>query len=235
MIPAINHKIEENFHLRKGQIHAFLNPYTYLQLRQHQDLISQFDIIHFDGIALCRIYRLFGLKKVARRSFDMTSVARDVFQEASQTDKTVAIVGTQKGVIDEAVSKLEKSFNVRVTLSRDGYFDSEEEIREFQNKILTVNPDILVVGMGAVRQERFLAELKELGWGGTGFTCGGFLHQTADRLEYYPKIFDKMNLRWLYRIWKDPYVIGRYCLDYPKFIYCFTKDYNSWKNSKDNV
>lgn len=229
MIPAINHKIEKDFQLRKGEIHAFLNPYTYVVLRKHQDLISQFDVIHFDGIALCGIYQLFGVKSVARRSFDMTSVARDVLEEASNSRLTVAIVGTEKGTIDTAVNRLVEKFSIEVVLSRDGYFDTEEELRSFQEKILEVNPDILIAGMGVVRQENFLADLKQMGWKGTGFTCGGFLHQTADRLEYYPQALDKLNLRWAYRVWKDPYVIRRYCLDYPKFLYCFIKDYVSWK------
>jgi exopolysaccharide biosynthesis WecB/TagA/CpsF family protein len=234
MIPAINHKIKKDFILRKGEIHAFLNPYTYLLLRDHPELISKFDIIHFDGIALCRIYEWFGVKKVYRRSFDMTSVARDVFTEAAQTNKKVAIVGTEKETINKAVEKLASTFSVDVVLSRDGYFASEEELQVFQEKLLEVNPDILIVGMGAIRQERFLAQLKEKGWDGTGFTCGGFLHQTADRLEYYPTILNKLNLRWLYRIWKDPYVLRRYCFDYPRFLWCFVADYNSWRKSIRN-
>lgn len=234
MIHLINPRLKNEFQITQGEIHAFLNPYTYLLLRKQTDLLSAFDTIHFDGIALCKIYDWFQIKKVVRRSFDMTSIARDVFQNAAATGKTIAIVGTAERTIDKAVEKLEDTFSVEVSLSRHGYFESEADIQAFQAQILEVDPDILIVGMGVIRQEKFLVDLKEKGWKGTGFTCGGFLHQTADRLEYYPPIFDKLNLRWVYRIWKDPYVIRRYFIDYPKFLIYFTKDYRSWKKRRPN-
>lgn len=231
MITVINDRLRSDFQFRKGQIHAFLNPYTYVQLRNDPKLLESFDVVHFDGIALCRIYGWLGLQTVKRRSFDMTSIARDVLELAGRTGKRVAFVGSEPGVIDRAVEKLRETYSLNVVWQRHGFFSSEAEIREVQLQILEENPDILVVGMGAIRQEKFLAQLKEMEWGGTGFTCGGFLHQTAFRLDFYPPIFDRLNLRWVYRIWKDPYVCRRYLLEYPRFLCCFAKDYLAWRRS----
>ena len=231
MITVINDRTRAEFQFRRGEIHAFLNPYTYLKLRENPRTLEHFDQVHFDGISLCRIYSWLGLKTVARRSFDMTSVAKDVFELAGRTGKRVAFVGTEEGVIDDAVETLQQTFSLNVAAKRHGFFSSEEEIRDYQRHLLDINPDIVIVGMGAVRQEKFLAQLQELGWNGTGFTCGGFLHQTAARLNFYPPVFDRLNLRWVYRIWKDPYVLQRYLLDYPKFLLLFAKDYLDWRRS----
>ena len=38
---------------------------------------------------------------------------------------------------------------------------------------------------------------------GIGFTCGGFLHQTAQRMNYYPDWINKYNLRAFYRLYKE--------------------------------
>lgn len=230
MIAEITQKLDSDFSVVAGELHAFLNPYTYLQLREHPEIIPQFDQIHFDGVFLCRLFALVGLKSMPRRSFDMTSVAKDVFEQAKESGLTIAIVGSEEAVIEEAVERLVDNFGITVIESRHGFFDSEAEIQEYQEKLLDINPDIVVAGMGAVRQERFLAQLKELGWGGTGFTCGGFLHQTAMALEYYPAFFDRMNLRWLYRIIKEPHTLRRYLIDYPKFLFFFSRDYRRWKS-----
>lgn len=83
---------------------------------------------------------------------------------------------------------------------RNGYFSNEDEYMETVNGML--DSAIVVVGMGAGKQEKFLRDLRSSGWKGTGFTCGGYFDQYVDANgeRYYPVIVDKMNLRWLYRL-----------------------------------
>mgnify|MGYP000060826451 CR=1 FL=1 len=50
-----------------------------------------------------------------------------------------------------------------------------------------------------------------MGYQGIGFTCGGFVHQTAmNRMHYYPNWVDKMNLRFVYRMYKEKHTRTRY-------------------------
>lgn len=35
---------------------------------------------------------------------------------------------------------------------------------------------------------------------GIAFTCGGFLHQTSHKINYYPNWVNKLNLRAFYRL-----------------------------------
>ena len=77
--------------------------------------------------------------------------------------------------------------------------------------IVELNPDFLIVGMGALMQEKFLLKVKKMGYQGIGFTCGGFVHQTAmNRMHYYPNWVDKMNLRFVYRMYKEKHTRTRY-------------------------
>jgi exopolysaccharide biosynthesis WecB/TagA/CpsF family protein len=98
--------------------------------------------------------------------------------------------------------------------------------------IKELNPDIVVCGMGTPLQEQFLVDLQDTGWNGIGYTCGGFLHQTAGDIQYYPKWVDKYNLRWVYRIYDEPVLFKRYFGDYPKFFWYFMIDYIEYKRSK---
>ena len=77
--------------------------------------------------------------------------------------------------------------------------------------IVEASPDFLIVGMGVLMQERFLLKVKDAGFGGIGFTCGGFIHQTAkDEIDYYPGWVDRLNLRFLYRMYKEKHTRKRY-------------------------
>ena len=98
--------------------------------------------------------------------------------------------------------------------------------------ILALKPSIVVVGMGTPRQEQFLVDLKEAGYNGTGYTCGGFFHQTAGKMDYYPNWADKFHLRWLYRIIDEPKLFKRYTVDYSWFLVVFLYDVIKYRISK---
>jgi len=85
--------------------------------------------------------------------------------------------------------------------------------------VLEYNPDIVIAGMGGVKQEKFLLDLVARGWRGVGFTCGGYLDQLAKRYHYYPRWVDRYNLRFAYRLWQEPSRLWRrYLLEYPLFL-----------------
>ena len=100
---------------------------------------------------------------------------------------------------------------LRIAGFRNGYFSSDAEMNKEASHIVELNPDFLIVGMGALMQEKFLLKVKKMGYQGIGFTCGGFVHQTAmNRMHYYPDWVDKMNLRFVYRMYKEKHTRTRY-------------------------
>ena len=215
---------------KKEKLVTFINPYSYLQARKDIELFSAFDKVHIDGILLVKFLRYFGIVKVKRKSFDMTSLAGSVFSCVEEHRQRIFFIGSKKGVIDQSVSVIKKTYlSIDVCGYRDGYFDSEEEREETLKMIKDLDPDIVVCGMGTGIQELFLFDLRQLNWHGTGYTCGGFLHQSSSgTLHYYPKWIDKYNLRWAYRIYREPKLFKRYTVDYMKFAFIFTYDALRW-------
>ena len=207
-----------------GEIITFLNPWSYLILRNRRELLEQFDVIAIDGIALVIALNLIGVR-AKRYSFDMTSLAKHTFAEAQSANKSVAIIGSENGCLMKAKEHiLSRYSNLDIIESRHGYFRDEAERNSYIKHLANVNPNIVIVGMGAILQEEFLVSLRTAGWNGVGYTCGGFFHQTAKRLDYYPKLFDNLNLRWLYRIIDEPNLVRRYLL-YAKFCSKFIIDF----------
>lgn len=207
-------------------LYTFLNPYSYLLARKNSDVFSQFNQIYIDGIALVKILKLFGLADVKRTSFDMTSLAPTVFEDAIETSKSIYFVGTKPGVINLAVENIRSLYpKLKIAGYRDGYFNGKSDRERVLKDIAELKPDIVVCGMGTPLQEKFLLDLQNHGWHGMGYTCGGFLHQIAKKIEYYPKWTDKYHLRWAYRIYDEPKLFKRYFWEYPKFLFVFTYDY----------
>lgn len=211
--------------VKSSKLVTFLNHYSYLQARKNPDLFKQFDEIHCDGIVLCYFLKLIGIKKI-RTSFDMTSLAPEVFERSEVLGHSIYFLGGEDGIAEKATEKFLFGFpNLNVAGIRNGFFSSPEERTAVLNKILLANPDILIASMGTPYQEQFLVDLRNEGWDNQGYTSGGFFHQTAKYgLRYYPKWVNKLNLRWAFRIADEPKLIRRYTLDFMKFIILFSYD-----------
>ncbi len=206
---------------------TFLNPHSYLLLRPHADLLEHFDAVYLDGISMVvAVRRLLGIR-VERRSFDLTSLAPGVFAEASRRGTTMAVVGGEPGVAEAAVDSFTALYGpLSVGHVRDGYFASRDERAATVRRLAELDPGLLIVGMGTPGQEELVSELRAEGWRGLAYTCGGFLHQTAGSRgdTYYPRFFDRSNLRWLYRIIDEPRLATRYFVRYPWFVMVFVWD-----------
>lgn len=198
----------------KGKVYTYLNPVSYLTALDYKELFSQMDGIFADGGLLVKAIKLMYGKQVTRRSFDMTSMAPELFAYAAKYGKTIYIVASKQEQVEKAVEIFRERYpNVKFVGYRNGYFASEEEMAQEARHITELNPDFLIVGMGALMQEKFLLKVKHADYQGIGFTCGGFIHQTSkNEIDYYPAWVDKTNLRFVYRMWKEPHTRKRYVM-----------------------
>lgn len=194
------------------RIYTFLNPVSYLTAMEHKEVFARFDGIFADGsILVAAIKALYG-KAVERRSFDMTSLAPELFSFAERQGKTVYIVASRQEQVERAIGIFKERWpGLEFAGHRNGYFSSEREMDEEAAKIVAAAPDFLIVGMGMLAQEQFLLRVHDAGFQGIGFTCGGFIHQTArNEIDYYPDWVDRMNLRFLYRMYREKHTRKRY-------------------------
>ena len=196
----------------RNKIYTFLNPVSYLTALDNKDLFNQFDGIFADGSLLVAAIKLLYGTKVTRRSFDMTSLAPQLFEYAENSGKTIYIVASKQEETEKAIEIFKERYpNLKFAGYRNGYFSNEEEQEKEAAYITQLNPDFLIVGMGALMQEKFLLKVKNAGYQGIGFTCGGFVHQTSkNEIDYYPKWIDKLNLRFIYRMYKEKHTRKRY-------------------------
>lgn len=197
---------------------TFVNPASIAVARRdpsYPDALERFDVVLPDGVGMCWAIRLLHGVQAERVSFDTTSLAPVVLQRAQQHRLTVAIVGGRPGVAERGARQLQAAFpDLSVATVLDGYGAPEPKIEA----LIALAPSVVVCGMGAPVQEKFLLKLAAAGWCGVGFTCGGYLDQLANGLHYYPAWINAANLRWAYRIVREPRrLIRRYGVDYALF------------------
>lgn len=198
--------------VKKGAVYTFLNPVSYLTASKHKKLFAGFDGIMVDGIILSAAIRLLYGRKIRRRSFDMTSIATSLFGYAISEKKTIYLIGATREQIERSAGILRKQFQeLRIIGYRNGFFSSDNEMQETCEYVAGLNPDYVIAGMGTLLQEKFLLQLKNCGYKGIGFTCGGFITQLSMKgIAYYPSWADKYNLRFLYRFYKEKHTRKRY-------------------------
>lgn len=195
---------------------TYINPYSYLMLRKARVHLDDYASIYIDGSLLVIFFRLLLRKSFSRISFDMTSAAPVLFEAWQRDQKTVYFIGAQDHEMSVFIDRVSAAFpTLSIAGWQGGHFKDKEDRDAAISRICHLRPEVLIVGMGAPLQERFLQDVVAAGWGGIGHTCGGFIHQTATKLAYYPELINKFNLRWLYRIYDEPKLAKRYMLIYP--------------------
>lgn len=210
----------------KNRIYTFLNPVSYLDASKQKNLFESFDGIFADGSLLVKAIRILYGKKIERRSFDMTSIAPELFSFAEKENKTIYIVASKQEEVETACTIFKEKYpNLNIIGYRNGYFSNEAEKEYVIQEIIQKEPDFLIVGMGIIMQEQFLLKAKQMGFKGIGFTCGGFIHQTSKtEINYYPQWVDKYNIRFLYRMYKEKHTRKRYIKAGFIFPWIFLKD-----------
>lgn len=217
----------QDFRIQKGA-NSFINPFSLLKLGDTENVTNKVDHLYVDGISLVKLVNIFLRKSVSRYSFDDTSVAPVVFNFVKDNNLKIAIIGTTQENLEKSVVILENRYRINVTYYRNGFFSNAQQWTDAIQQIKEKQIDVVVCGMGTPLQEKFLIDLKEAGWEGYGYTCGGYLHQLATKEKYYPEFFNKLNIRWVYRIYDEPKLFHRYFVLYPVFafhffIYCLSR------------
>ena len=126
------------------------------------------------------------------------------------------LFGAKPGVAEAAGETLKAKFpGLVISGTSDGYFSDDGPIIE---KIRDATPDMLLVCLGAPKQERFMhdhrAELNVRLMIGLGGSLDGF----AGTVRRAPKWMIRLQLEWLYRLLREPSRIGR-MMRLPKFVF----------------
>jgi N-acetylglucosaminyldiphosphoundecaprenol N-acetyl-beta-D-mannosaminyltransferase len=198
---------------------TFVNPHSFHIAKRDNEYaanLSRFTYVFPDGIGVTWALRLLHSNHAERISFDSTSLALPMLRRAQREHRSVMLIGGRPGVAPRAAERLSKALDgLRVLAATDGF----RSLDQYVSTVHLLKPDVIVCGMGAPLQEELLIRLAESGaWKGLGYTCGGYLDQLCAGVQYYPAVVDRLDLRWAYRLAKEPRRLWRrYLIEYQSF------------------
>ena len=176
---------------------SFLNPVNFLQLRTESELKIDFYLL--DGMFMVSALHLISDKHFERLSFDYTSLADPFFRYCEAHQKKIYFVGAKQDELSRFINLLNENYpHLAIVGSYHGYVE-EPLWPEIMLDIDQASPDVLIVGMGCPLQERFVSKARYHTRVNYFITCGGYIHQTQNKLRYYPKFIDRFHLRMPYR------------------------------------
>lgn len=146
-----------------------------------------------------------------------------VCELAAKKGYTMYLLGAAEGVADKAAKNLMdkyKGLNIVGTYSPPFGFEKDKvELKKIERQIQEVHPDILIVGLGCPKQEKYMYHhCKELDVP-ISFGLGASIDFEAGNIKRAPRWMSEHGLEWLYRITQDPKRLAkRYLVDDMKII-----------------
>ena len=134
----------------------------------------------------------------------------------------VYLLGGGPGVADQAAVKLAREFGVDVVGSdspvvhQDG---STEEAQQTLERLLAAKPHLVLVALGAPKQERWIDRFRDRLTPAVAMGVGGSLDFVVGRVTRAPTWMSRAGLEWLFRLWQEPRRMWRrYLIEDPKFV-----------------
>ena len=173
------------------------NPEIIMECKKDEELkniINSADLLLPDGIGVVMA------SKFVKNPVPERVGGFDFVCELLKTEHSFYFFGGKPGVAQKAMDNM-ISQGVNVVGCHHGYFKEDDEII---NDITGKKPDVLVVCLGAPKQEKWIAKNLEKLNVPISIGAGGSLDVLAGEVERAPEIYQKLCLEWLYRALKEP-------------------------------
>lgn len=164
------------------------------------------DLVLPDGWPIVAAMRLLGAE--ARTRVTGSDLVPAVLAEAAQRGLTVGIVGGLDGIGECAArNAMARWPGLRVCLVNEppkGFERAAVAVDALCTAIRAANPDVLVLALGAPKQEIFAIENAERLGCGVAICAGAAVDFLAGSRDRAPKVVQRVGLEWLYRMMAEP-------------------------------
>ena len=114
---------------------------------------------------------------------------------------SVFLYGARPGVAQRAGEKLKSAYpGLRIAGTENGYISDETALLEALER---EKPDLLLLGLGAPRQELWMAENRQR-TPAVMIGVGGLLDVFTGDIPRAPEAWQRLGLEWLYRLLREP-------------------------------
>lgn len=201
---------------RCGAYVATPNPEIVLLCRESAEMaraVEEAALVIADGIGV--IYGAKILSTPLKEKVPGIDFSTGLMRRMAERGQSVFLFGARTGVAEIAAENIKGLFpGIKIAGTNDGYFTDD---RPVVDKINAARPDLLLVCLGAPKQEIWMHSHAGSLDAGLMIGAGGSMDVFAGTVQRAPEAWQKAGLEWLYRLIKEPRRIGR-MMKLPKFL-----------------
>jgi N-acetylglucosaminyldiphosphoundecaprenol N-acetyl-beta-D-mannosaminyltransferase len=184
------------------------------------NIIRQAELVIPDGAGIVLYLRLYGKKVTRCPGIELaeTLLQQTAAYNGGHSDQplTVFFYGGSPGVADAAAAICQQRFpGLAIVGIQHGYITPETEAA-FLDTLVTLQPRVILVGLGVPRQELWISQHRHLCPDAVWVGVGGSFDIWAGTKQRAPTWFTDNHLEWLYRLYQEPWRWRR-MLALPKF------------------
>lgn len=167
-----------------------------------------------DGIGIVKAANILDYK--AKERITGIDLATNLLEICNKNKYKLALIGAKPEVMSTLVEVLKNKYpNIQIVKIENGYTDKKDDFFEELSKL---NPDVCLVALGIPAQEKLIYKHLNKFKKGIFVGVGGSFDVLSGTKKRAPKLFQKLNIEWLYRIIKEPKRLKRFYNNNIKFI-----------------
>lgn len=183
----------------------------------YMEILRKADLVVPDGIGVVIASKMKKGDKLPERvpGYDLV---QNTMKRAAKEGYKYYFFGSKPGIAEQAAEKMRETYpGIQIVGTHDGYF-KQEDVPAIIEDINESGANIILVALGAPKQEKWIEENKHLLPNvRVAVGVGGSLDGMAGVVKRAPMIYQKLGLEWFYRLLKQPSRFVR-MLVLPKFL-----------------
>ena len=153
------------------------------------------------------------------------------------TDCRIFLLGAKEGIAAKAMERINGKVGRQLVVGAHspsfGFEKNEQECEDIIDIVNKSDANVLLVGVGAPKQEKWIMKYRDMMPGVKLFMAlGATIDFEAGTLKRAPMFWQKIGMEWFYRVLKEPRrLFKRYFVDDMQFFYYFIKQlFGLYKN-----
>ena len=144
-------------------------------------------------------------------------------------DCRIFLLGAKEGIAQKAMERINEKVGRKIVVGAHspsfGFEKDEKECRELVNIVNRSGANVLLVGVGAPKQEKWIMKYRnQMPDVDLFMALGATIDFEAGTLKRAPRLWQKLGMEWLYRCLKEPRrLFKRYFVDDMQFFYYFAQ------------
>ncbi len=217
--PEFYNLVDQNLKNNKRMFIITANPETFTygtkEEVMHNMLLDKNSTLIPDGIAIVKTARM--LKYSLKERITGIDLATHLLEECHKKSYKLALLGAKEEVLSALINVIKTKYpHIKLVKASNGY---DTDYTNYFKELTKLQPDAVLVALGIPSQEKLIYEHLPQFNKGIFVGVGGSFDVLSGTKKRAPKLFQKLNLEWLYRLFKEPKRIKRFYNNNIKFVF----------------